>query len=110
MTNKPPKEKTPYKSSTLKVAKPLKIKEWTIKQLKAGSSPNKISQDIKKLFGVYVSMMNIYRWKKKYIEVTGEDIPSWCELNKTIAEKNKNKCANRIYRNTEIKDQTKGRK
>ena len=54
--------------------------------------------------------MNIYRWKKKYIEVTGEEIPSWCKLNKSIAEKNKNKCANRIYRNEEIKVQPKARK
>ena len=103
MTDKTPKEKSPYKSSTLKVAKPLKIKEWAIKQIKGGSSPNKISQDIKKLFGVYVSMMNIYRWKKKYIEATGENIPTWRELNKTVAQKNKNKCSNRIYRNEESK-------
>jgi hypothetical protein len=94
---------SPYISSKFKWSKPLKIKEWAIKQLKQGSSANKISSDIKKLFGVYVSMMNIYRWKKKYIEVTGEDIPAWRELNETVAQKNKNKCSNRIYRNEESK-------
>ena len=103
MTDKTPKEKSPYKSTKLEWSKPTKIKEWAIKQLKGGSSPNKISHDIKKLFGVYVSMMNIYRWKKKYIEVTGEHIPAWQKINKTVAQKNKNKCSNRIYRNEESK-------
>ena len=68
-----------------------KVKEWAMRQLKQGSSPKKIVQDIKKLFGVDVALMTVYRWRNKYIEVTGEDIPSWHKLNKTPEQKMKNR-------------------
>ena len=95
--------KTPYTTPQRNRSAPAKVKEWAMKKLKEGSSPKKIVQDTQKLFGVYVALMTIYRWKKKYIEATGESIPTWREINKTVAEKNKNKCANRIYRNEESK-------
>jgi hypothetical protein len=101
MTDKDKSKDSPYIESIYKWCKPMKMKEWAIKQLRSGSSPNKVSQDIKKLFGEYVSMMTVYRWKKRYVQVTGENIPTWRELNKTVDKKNKNKHANRVYRNTE---------
>lgn len=84
MTAKP---KSPYLSSKLQVSKPLSMKEWAIKQLKKGSSPNKIARDIKRLFGEYVAMQTIYRWRNRYIEVTGEAIPRWYIMNKSVEQK-----------------------
>lgn len=51
------------------------IMEWAITRLKKGYSPNRIVEDIQKLHGVSVSTMTIYRWRKKHIQTTGEDIP-----------------------------------
>jgi IS30 family transposase len=84
-------KKNPYTTAQRNRSAPKKVKEWAIKKLKEGSSPNKIAQDIQKLFGVYVALMTIYRWKKKYIEVTGENILGWHHLNKTLEQKIKNK-------------------
>jgi len=71
--------------------KPLKIKEWAIERLKQGCSPTKVSNDIEKLFGEYVSFMSIYRWKKQYIASTGENIQGWFALNKTHEQKANNR-------------------
>jgi IS30 family transposase len=86
-------KKNPYTTPQRNRSAPKKVKEWAIKQLKEGSSPNKIVQDTQKLFGIYVALMTIYRWKKKYIEVTGENILGWHHLNKTVEQKMKNKSA-----------------
>jgi IS30 family transposase len=68
-----------------------KIKKWAIKQLKQGSSSQKIVHDIKKLFGVSVTLMTVYRWRNKYTAVTGKQILGWHKLNKTVEQKMKNK-------------------
>lgn len=46
MNNKTPKAKSPYAAGQWECSKPLHIKEWAIKKLKDGNSPNKVSQDI----------------------------------------------------------------
>ena len=51
------------------------IREWATTRLKKGYSPSRIAEDIQKLHGVSVSTMTIYRWRKKHIQATGEDIP-----------------------------------
>ena len=103
MTDKKPLKKNPYMLTNSVRSKSLQMKEWAIKQIKAGSSPNKISQDIKRLFGEYVAVMTIYRWRKRYIAVTGEAIPSWWQLNTTTAKQQKNKSSNRIRRNEDVR-------
>ena len=94
-------KKSPYTATQQNHSVPQKVKEWAMKKLKEGSSPNKIAQDIQKLFGVYVAMMTVYRWRKKYIAVTGEDIPRWCQLNKTLEQKAKNKSEKREKRSAQ---------
>lgn len=91
-------EKNPYTNTPRNGSAPQKVKEWAIKKIKEGSSPNKIAQDIQELFGVYVAMMTIYRWRRKYIAATGKNIPSWYELNKTVEQKEKNKSKKRQKR------------
>lgn len=81
------KLKSPYLATKLQVSKPLNMKEWAIKQLKKGSSPNKIARDIHRLFNEYVSMQTVYRWRNRYIKVTGEAIPGWYEINKSVQQK-----------------------
>lgn len=56
-------------------SKPTFIKEWAILRLKKGYIPKQIAADIQKLHEVSVTMMTVYRWRKEYIENTGEDIP-----------------------------------
>lgn len=80
-----------YMKSNFPWAKPTKVKEWAIDQLKKGSSPKKIAKDIEKLYGIPVTTMAVYRWRNKYIAATGENIPSWFKLNQTAEQKNKNK-------------------
>ena len=94
-------EKNPYTTPQSNRSAPQKVKEWAMKKLKEGSSPNKIAQDIQKLFGVYVAMMTVYRWRRKYIAVTGENIPTWYELNKTLEQKAKNKSKRRGKRSAQ---------
>jgi IS30 family transposase len=91
-------KKNPYTATQQNHSPPQKVKEWAMKKLKEGSSPNKIAQDIQKLFGVYVAMMTVYRWRKKYIAATGENIPGWHELNETLEQKAKNKSKKREKR------------
>ena len=92
-------KKSPYTRTEKHSTASLKVKEWAIAQLKKGNSPNKIAQEIQRLFSVYVALMTVYRWRKKYIEATGENIPSWYELNKTLEQKEKNKSKKRQKRN-----------
>lgn len=94
-------KKNPYTATQRNHSAPQKVKEWAMKKLKEGSSPNKIAQDIQKLFGVYIAMMTVYRWRKKYIAVTGEKMPSWYELNKTPEQKIKNRSKKREKRSAQ---------
>ena len=59
------------------------------------------SSGYRKTIRVYVAMMTVYRWRKKYIAVTGEDIPRWCHLNKTLEQKAKNKSEKREKRSAQ---------
>lgn len=82
-------------SSTVKnpyTRKTHKVQEWAIERLKQGHSPNKIARDIKRLFGEYVAMMTIYRWRNRYKLATGEEILPWHKLNSTYEQRNKHKC------------------
>ena len=83
-------KKNMYYAEGFPKSKSLQMKEWAIKKVKAGVSPNKIASEIKRLFKEDVTMMTIYRWKRRYIEVTGEHIPSWKELNPSMEQRNKN--------------------
>jgi len=51
------------------------IKEWAILRLKKGYISKQIATDIQKLYGVYVAMNTVYRWRKAYIQDTGKHIP-----------------------------------
>lgn len=84
-------DKSPYLPQDSKLSKPIQVKEWAIKKIKEGASPNKVARDIHRLFGEYVSMQTIYRWRKHYVEVTRQEIPSWYELNKSVEQKKKNR-------------------
>lgn len=84
-------KKSPYTTPQCNHLVSKKIKEWAMKKLKEGSSPKKIVQDMKELFGVDVALMTVYRWRNKYIAVTGENIPSWHKLNTTSEQKMKNR-------------------
>lgn len=63
-----------------KGAKPTELKEWVIARIKKGCSPNQIIEDAKRLYGVSTTIMSIWRWRKKYIKVTGENLPSYQEF------------------------------
>jgi len=94
-------KKSPYYPPDYLHAKPLNMKEWAIKQIKKGISPNKVARDIKRLFGEYVSMQTVYRWRHRYIEVTGEQIPTFFEINKTVEQKKKNRA--KMWQTKEVK-------
>lgn len=51
------------------------IKEWAILRLKKGYVPKQIAIDIKKLHGVSVTMMTIYRWRIEYNSNNKDFIP-----------------------------------
>lgn len=81
----------PFTESRFERSKPLKVKEWAVERLKKGHSPKRITQDIQRLFGVYVAIMTVYRWRDQYIAATGENILLWHKFNKTAEQKSKNK-------------------
>ena len=87
MTNS---HESPYAAEKWKCSKPLSVKEWGMKKLKEGYSPKRVLEDIKKLFGVDVALITIYRWRDRYTSITGERIEPWRVLNKTTEQKRQN--------------------
>jgi IS30 family transposase len=63
-----------------KGGKPNELKEWVIERIKKGCIPSQIVEDAKRLHGASITLMSIWRWRKKYIKKTGEHLPSYQEF------------------------------
>lgn len=63
-----------------KGGKPIELKEWVIARIKKGCLPTQIVEDAKRLHGVSITVMSIWRWRKKYIKITGKNLPSYYEF------------------------------
>ena len=60
--------------------KPIEVKEWVIARLKKGCRPTQIVKDAEKFQGVSITVMSIWRWRKEYVRVTGEQVHSYREF------------------------------
>lgn len=52
-----------------------RIEEWVISRLKKGYMPRQIVEDVKNMHNEYITMMTIYRWRKKYNANNDDNIP-----------------------------------
>ena len=56
------------------------IKDFVIERMQKGEAPNKIVENIKKVFNKKVTSMAIFRIRKHYIKLTGEHLKSYREF------------------------------
>ena len=59
---------------------PVHIKDFVIERIKKGETPNKIVENVKKVFNKKITSMAVARIRKHYIQLTGEHLKSYREF------------------------------
>ena len=65
------------------------IKDFVVERIQKGESPMKIKANVKRQFGVVVSLMFVARTRKQYMKLTGEYLKSYNEYHEIIKKKRK---------------------
>lgn len=76
-------------TSNYKAYVQLHIKDFVVERIQKGESPMKIQANVKRQFGLDVSLMFVARTRKRYIEITGEHLKSYNEFHGIIKKKRK---------------------
>jgi hypothetical protein len=65
------------------------IKDFAIERMRKGEGPNRIKNNIKRVYNIDVSLMFIWRVRKQYMKITGEYLKSYRELYRENLDKRK---------------------
>ena len=65
------------------------IKEFAIERIRKGETPTRIKSNIKRLYNIDVSLMFVWRIRRKYIKITGEYLKNYREIHRENLNKKK---------------------